>query len=622
MKRKRIKKQAHAIFLKEAKSDQFIAFHAVFSCYIFFRIFYDNNKKSFSVLYIDREAKSKKSTFFSSISSISKFHRDDISSESINYKQMLKHQHSFEFMQTVKMKIDQLTTMKIWKKILFNKKLSDKISISLTWVFKYKFDDQKYFIKYKARLCAKENLQHTEQNTFAVILAIRIFRTLMIIIAAFNLEIRQYDAINAFTNSEIDESTYCYSFDDWTESKNILLFLLRAFYDLKQFSALWYKHLSRTFFELSLKNVSRIECLFVNEYMILFFFVDDIAIMYDRRHMQKIEKFQFRLFQAYEMKYLEKIQWFLDIRIVWDRKSRKLSFCQNFYINKLIFKFHIKTIYKTSDASLFTEKFRKNIEQAIAEQILAYQQRIEFINFAAVTIKSDIAQAVFKLFEFFTNFSKHYLFVVDRLFRYLIHTKKFFIVFDFEIHDSKTVFLKFSNAFYDDDIYIRHSSQNYCFRLFNDMIDWKISKQKTVIINFIETKLLTISNAIKKLLWWKKFFDSIKFKLNSEIKIQCDNIQTIRVFTHDSSQFIIKFRHVNIHKHWLKQKIQKQTIFIIWISSSTIIVDDLTKTLSSQRHIKFVRHLSLEQNRFDEEEEFDDNASVSEMHRQESVLNF
>ena len=151
---------------------------------------------------------------------------------------MLKHQHSSEFMQTVKMKIDQLTTMKIWKKIFFNKKLSDKISISLTWVFKYKFDDQKYLIKYKARLCAKRNLQHTEQNTFAVTLAIRIFRTLMIIIVAFDFEIRQYDVINAFINSEIDESTYCYSFDDWTEFKNILLLLLRAFYDLKQFSAL------------------------------------------------------------------------------------------------------------------------------------------------------------------------------------------------------------------------------------------------------------------------------------------------------------------------------------------------------------------------------------------------
>ena len=57
---------------------------------------------------------------------------------------------------------------------------------------------------------------------------------------------------------------------------------------------------------MSLKNVSKIKCLFVNKFMI--FFVDDIAVIYDRRHIQKIKKFQFRFFQAYEMRYLSEIQ--------------------------------------------------------------------------------------------------------------------------------------------------------------------------------------------------------------------------------------------------------------------------------------------------------------------------
>ena len=188
--KKRIKKQAHAIFLEKAKFNQLIAFQGAFSCYIFSKSFYDNNKKLFSAIYIDQKVEFKKLTFFSSIFSISKFHRDNILSESINYKQMFKDQHFSEFMQTVKMKINQLTIMKIWKKILFNKKLLDKISISLIWIFKYKFDDQRYFIEYKARLCVKENLQHIEQNIFAVTLTIRIFRALITIVAAFDFEIK------------------------------------------------------------------------------------------------------------------------------------------------------------------------------------------------------------------------------------------------------------------------------------------------------------------------------------------------------------------------------------------------------------------------------------------------
>ena len=59
----------------------------------------------------------------------------------------------------------------------------------------------------------QKNLQHIEQNIFVITLAIKIFRAFMTIIAAFDLKIKQYDAINAFINSKIDEFIYCYTFD-------------------------------------------------------------------------------------------------------------------------------------------------------------------------------------------------------------------------------------------------------------------------------------------------------------------------------------------------------------------------------------------------------------------------
>ena len=106
--------------------------------------------------------------------------------------------------------------------------------------------------------------------------------------------------------------------------------------------------------------------------------------------------------------------------------------------------------------------------------------------------------------------------------------------------------------------------------------------------------MLALSTAFKELLWWKRFFDSIEFKLEHSTQIQCDNMQTIRAFTSDSSQFTTKLRHVNIHKHWLRQEVQNHSIYITWTSSSTIISDGLTKALSSQRHKDFIKHLGLE----------------------------
>ena len=56
----------------------------------------------------------------------------------------------------------------------------------------------------------------------------------MIIINAFDLKTRQYDAVNVFVNNEIDKSIYFKSSIDWNENQ-ILFFLHKTFYDFKQF---------------------------------------------------------------------------------------------------------------------------------------------------------------------------------------------------------------------------------------------------------------------------------------------------------------------------------------------------------------------------------------------------
>lgn len=86
--------------------------------------------------------------------------------------------------------IDQLTHKKVWKIIKTNEKEPGKIAIPTTWVFRYKFDEDGFLTKFKARLCARGDKQHTQADTFAATLAIRIFRALMALVAAFDLETR------------------------------------------------------------------------------------------------------------------------------------------------------------------------------------------------------------------------------------------------------------------------------------------------------------------------------------------------------------------------------------------------------------------------------------------------
>jgi hypothetical protein len=77
------------------------------------------------------------------------------------------------------------------------------------WVFSYKLDEDGFVIKYKARLVVQGDFQVSQfKDTYAATLAARVFRALIAIAAFFNLDIYQFDAINAFCNAKIDKLVY------------------------------------------------------------------------------------------------------------------------------------------------------------------------------------------------------------------------------------------------------------------------------------------------------------------------------------------------------------------------------------------------------------------------------
>ena len=83
--------------------------------------------------------------------------------------------------------------------------------LPLLWVFSYKFDQDGYLLKLKARIYIRGDLKtisHKEKR--AATLAARTARMIFALVAAFDLDLRQRDAITAFLNSKLDQETYTY----------------------------------------------------------------------------------------------------------------------------------------------------------------------------------------------------------------------------------------------------------------------------------------------------------------------------------------------------------------------------------------------------------------------------
>ena len=177
--------------------------------------------------------------------------------------------------------------------------------------------------------------------------------------------------------------------------------------------------------------------------------------------------------------------------------------------------------------------------------------------------------------------------------KYLVHIKDYEIVFNAQAINSNCIFFGSLNASFADDLKTRYNSQKYCFKLFDGMIDWKASKQKTITISSTEAELLAISMTANTKMWWNRFLEAIAFQ-TPPTYIECDNRQTIRAFTAPGASFSTKLRHVDIHRHWLRQEVQNGTVSIKWTPSTSILADELTKILPPQRHKKFVKLIDLE----------------------------
>ncbi|ERF70143.1 hypothetical protein EPUS_00330 [Endocarpon pusillum Z07020] len=149
-------------------------------------------------------------------------HRDTLPTELRSWKQMTKHKFATEFKLAANREIQELARRETFKWV--NKEAVTAMPLPLLWVFKYKFDTDGYLIKFKARLCVRGDLQSTEQDTYAATLAAP---------AAFDLDIRQYDAVNAFVNSKLNERIFCIPPEGYKRSQQSWL-LLRALYGLKQ----------------------------------------------------------------------------------------------------------------------------------------------------------------------------------------------------------------------------------------------------------------------------------------------------------------------------------------------------------------------------------------------------
>ena len=517
-----------------------------------------------------------------------KLHRDQLPPPPRNWKELQGHQYEEEFAAAAQKEYTDLQNRGTFQVV--DETIHIK-TVPVIWVFTYKTDTNGYLTRFKARLCARGDLQESvHEDTYAATLAARSFRALMAIVAIFDLDCWQGDVVNAFANSVIDEVVYIKCPDGFVIKGKCLL-LQRALYGLRRSPLLWHGDLTTTLKKEGLKPVAEEPCLYHNDWLIVFFYVDDITAAYRKKDLLKLETFKERLMKRYEIKDLGDLAWFLGIRIIRDRENRKLWLSQDSYIDKIATSFKVKD-YRKIHTPMGIEELNPNPEQASKQDIYAYQRKVGSMLYAANITRPDVARTASKLSEFSRNPSPVHDAAATRAIAYLYQTRTLAIEYSKE-NVMNHIFARASDASFGDDPVSRKSTEGYLFTLFGGPIDWRSTKQKSVTKSSTEAELLALSHAATESIWWQRFFKEVGFDTKEQQVIYCDNMQTIRLLTKSDAELNTKLRHVDIHHHWLRQEVREERINIKWVPTADMTADGLTKALPRQKHETFVQQLNL-----------------------------
>lgn len=188
-----------------------------------------------------------------------RIHRDNLPPPPRHWNELKRHAYGKQFEAAAVAEFNSCWTKATFAKPDITAKRAE--AVPLMWVFTYKFDEDGYLIKYKARLVVRGDLQDQYGETYAATLAARLFRALMALACAFGLKAMQYDVPNAFLNAMLDRPLHVQTPDGFQEKYGQTLRLLRALYGLKEAPRLWALHFQASLQKLSLHPIQGFLCL-------------------------------------------------------------------------------------------------------------------------------------------------------------------------------------------------------------------------------------------------------------------------------------------------------------------------------------------------------------------------
>ena len=140
--------------------------------------------------------------------------------------------------------------------------------------------------------------------------------------------------------------------------------------------------------------------------------------------------------------------------------------------------------------------------------------------------------------------------------------------------------MAYTDANWAGDRDSRKSNSGYFTLVGGNLVTWRSKMQNVVALSSAEAEFREIAEGIIVILWLKKILWGLKFPPKEACKLFYDRQASINISGNPVQHE--RTKHVEIDKHFIKDKLEKQVISLPFVQSKDQLADILMKAVTAE----------------------------------------
>lgn len=122
----------------------------------------------------------------------------------------------------------------------------------------------------------------------------------------------------------------------------------------------------------------------------------------------------------------------------------------------------------------------------------------------------------------------------------------------------------------------------YCAFVGRGCVSWRARKQPTVATSTTEAEYRAAYEAAQEVIWLKQLLTDMRYPVKLPITLYCDNQGALALSKNPLYQS--RSKHFDILYHWIREKVNDNTVIPTYITTNLMLADFLTKAVHLPKH--------------------------------------